>query len=161
MTEPRVVCRVAPAEMLTRPYPGTSMRTRTLMLLSLLCGLLILFAGVALLIQLVNRADVEPPREIGEAVTVGDMVVVVEGSSETGTLHTVQLDIGGVADPEGADGFRMIASARPAPLLESCGATTVEVRSCELVFEVSDDAGSRQLIYDRGDQTARWILQMP
>jgi hypothetical protein len=137
------------------------MRTRTLMLLSLVCGLMILFAGVALLIQLVNRADVEPPREIGEAVTVGDMVVVVEGSSENGGRHVVHLEIGGVADPEGADGFRMIASARPAPLVESCGATEVETTPCELVFEVGEPGGSRQLIYDRGDQTARWILQMP
>jgi hypothetical protein len=131
------------------------------MLLSLMCGLMILFAGVALLIQLVNRADVEPPRQIGEAVTVGDMVVVVEGSAESAGRHVVRLEIGGVADPDGADGFRMIASARPAPLVESCGATAVETAPCELVFEVGDDGGSRQLIYDRGDQTARWILQMP
>lgn len=141
------------------------MRTRTLMLLSLACGLAILFAGVALLIQLVNRADVEPPRAIGDEVTVGDMVVVVRSSGDVldGSVvrHVVRLDIGGVDDPEGTDGFRMIASARPAPLLESCGATTVEVRPCELVFEVLDDGGSRQLLYDRGDQTVRWLLQTP
>jgi hypothetical protein len=131
------------------------------MLLSLVCGLMILFAGVALLVQLVNRADVEPPRALGEPVTVGDMVVVVEGSTETGGRHVVQLEIGGVADPEGADGFRMIAAARPAPLVETCGATRVETSPCELVFDVGEPGGSRQLIYDRGDQTARWILQMP
>lgn len=137
------------------------MRTRTLMLLSLLCGLAILFAGVALVVQLANRADVEPPRELGEEVSVGDMVVVVEGSSEAAGRHVVRIRIGGVDDPDGTSGFRMIAAARPAPLVESCGATTVEVGPCELVFDVGEPGGSRQLVYDRGDQTARWALQMP
>lgn len=137
------------------------MRTRTLMLLSLVCGLAILFAGVALLIQLVNRADVEPPRAIGDEVTVGDMLVVVNGSTESDGRHIVQIDIGGVVDPDGTSGFRMIAAARPAPLVDSCGATTLEVRPCQLVFEVGEPGGSRQLVYDRGDQTVRWTLQMP
>lgn len=135
------------------------MQTRTLLLLSLVCGLAILFAGVALFIQLANRADVAPPRPVGEAVTVGDMTVVVEGSSESAGRHLVELRIGGVDDPEGAEGFRMIASARPAPLVDSCGATTIELSPCTLEFEVIDDGGSRQLIYDRGDQTARWVLR--
>lgn len=137
------------------------MQTRTLLLMSLACGLAILFAGVALLIQIATRADVAPPRDLGVAVDVGDMTVVVDGSREVGDQHVVDLRIGGVDDPDGADGFRMIASARPAPLVESCGATTLEITECALVFEVPDDGGSRQLIYDRGDQSARWVLRMP
>jgi hypothetical protein len=137
------------------------MQTRTLLLLSLVCGLAILFAGVALLIQIANRGDVAPPREVGSEVAVADMTVVVERSRESGDRHVVDLRIGGVDDPDGTEGFRMIASARPAPLVESCGATSIELRECTLVFEVPDDGGSRQLIYDRGDQSARWVLQMP
>jgi hypothetical protein len=30
-----------------------------------------------------------------------------------------------------------------------------------LIFETPEDTGSRQLIYERGDQTARWVLAMP
>lgn len=137
------------------------MRTRTLMLLSLMCGLAILFAGVALLIQIVNRAEADPPREVGEAVTVGDMVVVVEGSSESAGRHVVEIEIGGVDDADGTSGFRMIASARPAPLVDACGPTTVTPQPCTLTFDVDDDGGSRQLIYERGDQSARWVLAMP
>lgn len=137
------------------------MQTRTLLLLSLVCGLAILFAGVALLIQIANRAEVAPPRDLGSEVAVGDMTVIVERSVERGDRHVVDLQIGGVDDPAGTDGFRMIASARPAPLVESCGPTSVELRECTLVFDVPDDGGSRQLIYDRGDQSARWVLQMP
>lgn len=137
------------------------MRTRTLMLLSLVCGLAILFAGVALVIQIANRDDVEPPRELGEAVTVGDMVVTVLGSTESAGRHLVDVEIGGVDDPDGTAGFRMIASARPVSLVDSCGATTVTEQPCTLTFHVTTDGGSRQLIYDRGDQRARWILAMP
>lgn len=135
------------------------MQTRNLLLLSLVCGLAILFAGVALLIQIANRADVAPPRPLGEAVAVGDMTVIVDGSTETDGRHVVELRIGGVDDPAGTDGFRMIASARPAPLVASCGATGLELEPCTLEFEVDDDDGSRQLIYDRGDQSARWVLR--
>jgi hypothetical protein len=137
------------------------MKTRTLLMLSVACGLAILLAGGALLIQLVNRAEVQPPAAIGEPVRVGDMTVVVEGSSENAGRHVVQLSIGGVADDTGTNGFRMIASARPAALVDSCGATTMQMQPCTLTFEVNPDGGSRQLIYDRGDQSARWVLSMP
>lgn len=136
------------------------MRTRTLLLWSVVCGLAILMAGGVLLVQLVNRTEVIEPTPIGTEIEVGDMSIVVERSTEAAGRRTVEVVIGGVDDPNGADGFRMIASARPAPLVDSCGATTVEPRPCTLVFEVNDDAGSRQLLYERGDQTARWVLQI-
>lgn len=136
-------------------------QTRTLMLLSMVVGLLILMAGGVLLVQLVNRVEVVEPSRIGEAVTVGDMTVVVESSRQESGRHVVEMLVGGVPDPDVARGFRMIASARPAPLLESCGAAEVQLRSCTLVFETPDDGGSRQIIYERGDQSARWILALP
>ena len=137
------------------------MRTRTLLLWSVVCGLAILLAGGVLLVQIVNRTEVIEPTPVGTPVEVGDMSIVVDGSTETAGRRTVEVLIGGVDDPNGADGFRMIASARPAPMIETCGATTVEPRACTLVFEVTDDGGSRQLFYDRGDQTARWVLSVP
>ncbi|MCU0261422.1 MAG: hypothetical protein MUE78_10415, partial [Ilumatobacteraceae bacterium] len=70
--------------------------------------------------------------------------------------------IGGVDDPDGAEQFRLIAAGRPAPLVDSCGATTVEAAPCTLVFDVSGaDGRSRQLLYDRGDESARWDLSAP
>lgn len=137
------------------------MKTRTLLLLAVGCGLAILLAGGVLLIQLVNRTEVRPPTPIGEMVRVGDMSVRVDSSAESAGRIEVEVEIGGVEDPDGTNGFRMIASARPAPLVESCGAIGRFLRPCTLVFEVPDDGGSRQLLYERGDQTARWVLSMP
>jgi len=136
-------------------------KTRTLLMLSLACGLAILLAGGVLLIQLVNRADVLEPSDLGDEVRIGDMRVIVDSSTESAGRHVVEIRIGGVDDPAGATGFRMIASARPAPLVDTCGATTAEVRPCTLAFDVGEDGGSRQLFYDRGDQSARWVLSMP
>lgn len=136
-------------------------RTRTLMLLSMLIGLVILLAGGVLLVQLVNRVDIVEPSVVGESVTVGDMTIVVESSREEAGRHVVEMMVGGVPDPDIGRGFRMIASARPAPLVESCGAADVQLQPCTLVFETLDDDGSRQIIYERGDQSARWVLALP
>jgi hypothetical protein len=136
-------------------------QTRTLMLLSMSVGLLILLAGGVLLVQLVNRVDVVEPSVLGETVTVGEMTIVVESSRQEEGRHVVEMVVGGVPDPDIGRGFRMIASARPAPLVESCGAADVQLQPCTLVFETPDDDGSRQIIYERGDQSARWILALP
>lgn len=137
------------------------MKTRTLLLLAVACGLAILLAGGVLLVQIATREDVRPPSPLGEEVRVGDMTVIVDTSTEDGGRRSVEIRIGGVEDPDGTAGFRMIASARPAPLVDSCGATTRLLTTCTLVFEVPDDGGSRQLLYDRGDRSARWVLTAP
>lgn len=131
------------------------------MLMSVICGLVILLAGGALLLQIVNRSEVLEPFALGETVRVGDVIVTVDSSRETGDGHEVSLVIGGVNDPEGSAGFRMIAAARPAPLISDCGPIVISPSSCTLVFAVADSKGSRQLFYERGDQSARWVLVAP
>jgi hypothetical protein len=135
------------------------MKTRTLLLLALGCGVAILLAGGVLLVQLVNRQEALEPSPVGSPVEVGDMTVTVGTTAELDGVLAVEVLIGGVDDDDGAGGFRLIASARPAPLLDSCGSTTVDERECVLRFEVPDDGGSRQLFYDRGDESARWVLE--
>jgi hypothetical protein len=135
------------------------MKTRTLLLLSAVTGLAILLAGVALLFQLLGQEDVAPPSVVGERVAVGDMVVVVESADEADGTLVVTTAIGGVDDPDGAVGFRLIASGREAELVESCTSTSVAVAPCVLRFDVSGaDGRSRQLFYERGDESARWEL---
>lgn len=131
------------------------------MLLSVVCGLAILLAGGVLLVQLLNRSEVIEPSPIGEVVSVADMDIIVESTRELDGYREVLVRIGGVDDAGGAEAFRMIAAARPAPLIGTCGATTVEPVPCLLVFEVGAEPGSRQLIYERGDQSARWVLDTP
>lgn len=143
------------------------MRTRTLLVLALACGLAILLAGGVVLVQLLNRADATPPTPLGEPARVGDMVVTVTGSSERSGAIVADVEIGGVDDPDGSSGFRLIASGREAPRRAvgspgECEATSVEVISCSVAFDTSAaDGVSRVLFYRRGDQQARWVLSSP
>ena len=138
------------------------MKTRTLLLLALACGVAIMLAGAVLLFQLSTQDDIEPAVAIGTEATAGDMVVVVDGASESGGTLTVDVRIGGVDDDDGAGGFRLIASGRavePAEGDGTCGATTIDVAACTLRFDVSTaDGESRVLFYERGDVSVRWVL---
>ena len=135
------------------------MKTRTLLLLALGCGLAILLAGGALLVMLVGQDDPEPPVGLGVETSIGDMHVIVFGAAAQDEPLIVELVLGGVDAPDGAAGFELIASGRPIPPggASTCGATTVEPRPCTLAFDVSTaDGESRVLRYRRGDDQARW-----
>lgn len=144
------------------------MKTRTLLLLSLATGLAIMLAGAVFLFQLASTDDVAEPIEIGESVEIGDMSVTVLDSTESAGALTVRVEIGGVDDPDGASGFRLIASGRPlsprsadgaGAIADECGASGVDARTCVVVFDTSSaDGSSRVLFYDRGDESARWVL---
>lgn len=140
------------------------MKTRTLLLLALGCGLAIMLAGAVLLFQLSRQDDIAEPTPIGTSTEIGDMSVTVLGATETGDALDVMIRIGGVDDVDGASGFRLIASGRPlepdvAARGGLCGATTVDAVECLVRFDVaSADGSSRVLFYDRGDETARWVL---
>ena len=137
------------------------MKTRTLLLLALGCGLAILLAGGALLVMLAGQDDPEPPVALGVESSIGDMRVTVLSAVERpdAEMLTVELVLGGVDDTDGAEGFELIASGRPIrpSAASTCGTTTLEPRPCTLVFDVSTaDGDSRVLRYRRGDDLARW-----
>lgn len=140
------------------------MKTRTLLLLALACGLAIMLAGAVFLFQLAGQDDVSEATPIGEAVEIGDLTVEVEAADESGGVLSVGIRLAGVADPDGAAGFRLIASGRPIVPIETdaadaCGATTVEETVCVVRFDVSiADGSSRVLFYERGEEQARWVL---
>ncbi len=140
------------------------MKTRTLLLLALACGVAIMLAGAVFLFQLATQDEVAEPVPLGEPVEVGDMTVIVDSAVDAGGALDVSVRIGGVDDPDGADGFRLIASGRPL-LPDSaargglCGRTTDTVTECLVRFDVSSaDGDSRVLFYERGDESARWVL---
>ena len=138
------------------------MRTRTLLLLAVGCGLAILVAGVVLLLQLTNQQQQTLSR-IGERVRVGDMDVTVTDVSERDASVLVDIEIGGVDDPDGAEAFRLVVPSgalRADPNAGNhCGATSVDPQPCTLAFRLGDDPGSsRVLVYQRGEDRARWDL---
>jgi hypothetical protein len=139
------------------------MKTRTLLLLALGCGLMIMLAGAVFLFQLSTRDDVTAPVPIGRQASVADMQITVRGSTERGGLLDVRIVIGGVDDPDGAAGFRLIAGGRAVPSVAStdggCRATTVGGAECSLAFDLAGvDGSSRVLFYERGEDRARWVL---
>jgi hypothetical protein len=140
-------------------------RTRTLLILAVCCGFVILLAGGIQLLRIANQESSEDAEfsELGERVEVGDVTIVVEAFREADGVATVAVRIGGVDDEDGAAEFRLgVAGDVIAPDRSgerACGATTVAEQSCELTFGVADAAGgSRILVYKRGDEDARWEL---
>ena len=116
------------------------MKTRTLLLLSVACGLAVLLAGAGLLWKLASQPEPAPPHVVGEAVHIGDATVVVRDAQRTGqgalTTLNVRLTVSGVDDADGASDFRLLAVDRlVAPAEDSpCRAFTVGPTECELVF---------------------------
>lgn len=140
-----------------------AVKTRTLLLLALGCGLLIMLAGAIFLFQLSGQDDADASIPIGEPATVGDMTVAVEEATESGAVLEVMVSIGGVDDPDGADGFHLFAGVElsPEPAVEgdACSATTVAEQRCVLRFDLSDAEGSSRVVfYARGDERAAWVL---
>jgi hypothetical protein len=145
------------------PYPAP-VRTRTLLLLAVGCGLVILVAGVIQLLRIAGQDDPPEAAPIGAPVRVGDLTVTVERFEETDEQAVVSVELGGVDDPDGTDDFRLVVpgeSLRPVagddP--DACAGTTVEPQNCTLTFDLTSSEGSsRVLLYRRGDERVRWEL---
>lgn len=136
------------------------MKTRNLLLLALGCGVAIMLAGAVFFVQLATQDDAAPPVAFGQVTEVGDMSVTVVGADESDGILRIEIRIGGAADDDPTDEFRLIASARPVELAAtSCGPSDDGVESCSIEFDVSGvDGVSRVLFYERGEEQARWVV---
>jgi hypothetical protein len=140
------------------------MKTRTLLLLSVGVGLMILLAGGVLLLQLANESAAVEPAEVGEAVEVGDVDVVVLGAQE-GATFAVDVELGGVDDD--LSGFSLATGDRRLQPLTTdaegrCTEITVAEQRCRIEFDVSAaDGSNRVLVLRRGDEQRNWVLGTP
>jgi hypothetical protein len=140
------------------------MKTRTLLLLSVGVGLMILLAGGVLLLQLANESAAVEPAEVGEAVEVGDVDVVVFGAQE-GATFAVDVELGGVDDD--LSGFSLATGDRRLQPLTTdadgrCTEITVAEQRCRIEFDVSAaDGSNRVLVLRRGDEQRNWVLATP
>ena len=141
------------------------MKTRTLLLLSVGVGLMILLAGGVLLLQLSNESAAVEPAEVGDAVQVGDVDIVVLGAQDDGGIFSVDVEVGGVSDD--ITSFSLATGDRRlAPLTAAadgrCVEITVAEQQCRVDFDVSGtDASNRVLVLRRGDQQRNWVLETP
>jgi hypothetical protein len=140
------------------------MKTRTLLLLSVGVGLMILLAGGVLLLQLANESAAVQPAEVGESVEVGDVDVVVFGAEE-GATFAIDVELGGVEDD--LSGFSLATGDRRLQPLTAdadgrCTEITVAEQRCRIEFDVSAaDGSNRVLVLRRGDEQRNWVLETP
>ncbi len=141
------------------------MRTRTLLLLAVSCGLAILLAGGIQLFRLSNQQTPAPPLAVGATGSAGDATVTVEDVDTTDSALVVTVTLAGVDDPEGLDGFSLVApNSRIAPAADdtvdtACTGFTVAEVTCTLSFPTEGLTGTdRQLLLIRADDQVRWKL---
>jgi hypothetical protein len=140
------------------------MRTRTLLLLALGCGLAILAAGAVQLWMISDPPEPAAVLDIGQGGTAGDADVTVLGGQRQGGRVIVDVRIGGVDDSDGLDGFRVIGGGVSAPVdaadpATTCSALTTAVVECTLAFDLSGAAsGQLRLVFSRADAQLRWLI---
>ncbi|MEX0848087.1 MAG: hypothetical protein WD023_09940 [Ilumatobacteraceae bacterium] len=144
------------------------MRTRTLLLLAVSCGLAILVAGLVLLLR-IDRTELSDDRlGIGDTAQAGDLSATVVSAEERDGFTRIEVRLGGVDDDSVSDDFRLIVPGQLlSPLAPSqagpdgCGAVAVSGTTCELVFGTADiDGSARSLVLRRGEDQRRWDLAL-
>jgi HAMP domain-containing protein len=137
------------------------MKTRTLLLLAVTCGLAILLAGGVQLWRLANQ-QTDPLLEVGQSGAAGDARVRVDAFEEHDGVALVTVTLSGVADAGGLDGFTLVgpgATVQPGPGDDACAGFTVQAVTCTLTFDTAEvKDGSRLLLFRRAEQQARWKL---
>ncbi len=148
--------------------PGSSrslsgVKTRTLLLLAVACGLVILVAGS---IKIFLIADTSAPQhlQIPGSTKVVSMKVDVTRVERAAGETLVSVTLQGEDDPSGALSWvlvtgtkRLTPHAPPINAGTACGATKSSVpTSCVLAFDTTESAGL--LTYDRGGEVARWDI---
>ncbi len=141
------------------------MSTRRLILTALLCGIAIVVAGGAKLLQVANEDAEVIVLSLGAASTLGDMTVTVDAIAQTGAGTDVTVTMGGVEGADAIEGWRMLAGGKVvAPLADAAGESTVPPRCtvtrtaggrpCVVRFPVSE--GTVTIAYLRAGAQSQW-----
>ena len=136
------------------------MRTRTLLLLAIGCGLVILLAGGVQLLRVGGQQNTAKLLADGESGKAGDVTVELVSSSIQPSKLVAVVRVGGTDDIHGFDGFSLVGPGKVLAVTSStCGGIAVAVADCMLTFATSDMKGTaRQLIFRRADGQLRWVL---
>ena len=136
------------------------MRTRTLLLLAIACGLVILLAGGIQLLRVGGQQHTATLLATGERGKAGDVTVELVSSSIGDTSLVAVVRVAGTNDPQGLNGFTLVGPGKVLAVTTSdCNGITVDESDCTLTFGTSGMQGtSRQLIFHRADQQLRWVL---
>jgi hypothetical protein len=136
------------------------MRTRTLLLLAIGCGLVILVAGGIQLLRVGGQDETATLLEVDESGTAGDVSVELVSTTSGPSEIVAVVRIKGVDDPDGLDGFTLVGPGKVVAVTSSdCDGITFREEQCSLTFSTTGMQGtSRDLIFRRADQQLRWVL---
>ena len=136
------------------------MRTRTLLLLAIGCGLAILLAGGIQLLRLGGQQQSAKLLSTGQPGKAGDVTVELVSSSVGASQVVVAVRIGGIDDPNGFGGFTLVGPGKVMSVTSStCDGIAAATVDCSLTFDTAALLGtSRQLIFHRADEQLRWVL---
>ena len=136
------------------------MRTRTLLLLAIGCGLAILLAGGIQLLRVDRQQQSATQLSMGQPGKAGDVTVVLVARSARGSDLIATVRIGGTDDPHGFDGFTLVGLGKVSVVTSStCSGITEHVTECSLTFATTGMADtSRRLLFRRADQQLLWVL---
>ena len=139
------------------------MRTRTLLILAAICGLLILAAGSLKLLQVANDPAEVVTLALGEDSRIGDMTASVRSIDRVDDVVLVEVRLQGVDGADAEQGWRLWGDGAAEPLVplvdgrNSCADATVSVDTaldCTLVFDSVDTLQS--VIYLRAGEQRQW-----
>lgn len=139
------------------------MRTRTLLILAAVCGLLILLAGGLKLFQVASDPAEVETLAVGEESLIGDMTVAVTAIDRTADATVVSVRMSGVPDADALVGWRLWGDGAGTPLEpQRVDETTCDdepvpaagALDCVLVFAAVDTLQS--VIYLRAGDQRQW-----
>jgi len=139
------------------------MRTRTLLLLAVTCGLAILVAGSIQLFRISNQEQ-STALHIGDEGRAGDAVVEVLGFEEADGVAEVSVRLSGIDDPDGLEALELLGTGAAKVAADqgasTCAGFTVESVECTVAFRTTGlPSGDRQLVLRRADKVVRWVLR--
>jgi hypothetical protein len=143
------------------------MKTRTLLLLAVAVGLLILIAGTIQLLRIDDSGSSAHDLAIGDSAKAGDLEVTVVSAVERDGVMFVTVRTRGVDDPAGVEDFALVgigAAVKPTAAEavgdRACRGLTEAEQTCTLAFATADlDGSTRVLLLRRGEDQRRWSLE--
>ena len=157
-------CRLAVGKARTLLRSLFTVSTRKLIALAMACLVAVVIAGVVKLVQIGGDDPAVDILPFGERATVGEMKVSVLDLISVGEQTIVKVEIGGVADSDGASQWRLLSDGKLFEPVEGmvddpCGPTTVAMQTCSVVF---DAVGVGQTVaYARAGEQRNWTPVTP
>jgi len=135
-------------------------KTRTLLLLAVTCGIAILVAGTVQLLRVADQKSSTVQVDAGQVGTAGDATVVLDDVAVDDGHLVATVTIGGVDDADGLAGFTMVAAGTTRDVGGgTCTGFTESPQQCTIEFDNTDLKGStRLLLFSRAGDHLRWTL---